>query len=341
MNPIVNCSAHGVPLEGVIHVGANHGREYEAYARTMDGPILMLEAIPSFVEEIDARMDKNKPHFIRKAIVGEEAGKPIAFNVASNDGRSSSMLELGTLSAIRPNITYTERIEGFVERLDDIVLNEHAGRNFSLLCIDVQGADLLVLKGAERILDQIDAIYVEVAAEPAYVGGAEFVEIVNFLYERDYVFRECEMIREGWGNAFFSRRRGRLHRYAEQSLAKGCAATQSSTIRSFTADRAVNGDILSAITSTQLSDAPWWQVDLGSVKDVSRVIFVDRPNAEEHTKSLVIEASVDGEKWRRLYNRNGRMHHYMVDRVWEGQARYFRVSLAERGILTFKQFIVL
>lgn len=58
----------------------------------------------------------------------------------------------------------------------------------NLLKIDVQGAELDVLKSAEPILQYIDWIYVEASFLPLYRGQPLARDVVNFLERRDFAF---------------------------------------------------------------------------------------------------------------------------------------------------------
>jgi FkbM family methyltransferase len=343
MNPLQCMLNFAVPLEGVIHVGANHGREYAGYARSTPGLILFLEAIPHLVAEIAGNLDPARPHFVRQAIAGADAGRTVTFNIASNDGRSSSYLDLGRHGVLRPEVKFVETFSGQIERLDGIIAAEHAGQDFNFLAIDTQGADLDVLRGSTGILDRIDAIYVEISNEALYEGGCTFLQIHQFLDDAGHVLRHVELNREGWGNAFFSRRRTRLHDFSDRNLARGRLCTQSSTFSYHTADRGVNGDLDQAfnIHSAVADPAPWWQVDLGEMTDISRILFVDRMGLEARAAELQIAVSRDGVTWRKAYDRKGRNLNGLVDLRWKGKARHVRLSLPGPGPLHFRQLIIL
>jgi hypothetical protein len=74
-----------------------------------------------------------------------------------------------------------------------------------LLWIDVQGAELLVFKGAEEMLQKTEYIYVEVSEIPLYEGGAAYSDLkallgdLGFRLEQEYIpdASICE------GNALF------------------------------------------------------------------------------------------------------------------------------------------
>ncbi len=71
-------------------------------------------------------------------------------------------------------------------RLDRLALEKGWKPPF-FIKIDVQGAELKVLEGAEGILDQTDAVSMEVSFFGFFVGGPQFHEVVDFMSKRGFV----------------------------------------------------------------------------------------------------------------------------------------------------------
>jgi hypothetical protein len=69
--------------------------------------------------------------------------------------------------------------------------------------IDIQGAELLALKGATKYLEHVDVLYLEVNTKELYKGGALVGELDEFL--ADYKFKRIltEMTCHGWGEALY------------------------------------------------------------------------------------------------------------------------------------------
>jgi hypothetical protein len=78
---------------------------------------------------------------------------------------------------------------------------------YDLLVMDVQGAELKVLKGATNLLkDSMIYIWAEVSEEALYEGGCTFSEITAFLNEQGYALRHLAMNYCHYGDALYVRR---------------------------------------------------------------------------------------------------------------------------------------
>lgn len=68
----------------------------------------------------------------------------------------------------------------------------------SLLKVDVQGAELEVLRGAEECLTNFEIILLETGLTEVYVGQPIFHEYIAYMAERDYVV--YDIIHAGYGD---------------------------------------------------------------------------------------------------------------------------------------------
>src|SRR5262249_48110957 len=79
-----------------------------------------------------------------------------------------------------------EKIECRVATLDSVMAEAQWEDNIDLLKIDAQGAELMVLRGAEQTLPHIRVIYTEVAFTALYEGSCIFSEVYDFLCARGF-----------------------------------------------------------------------------------------------------------------------------------------------------------
>ena len=107
-----------------------------------------------------------------------------SFNVASNDGESSSLLRLGTHSTLFPEVTMRGVIEVPTRRLDSVLL-EHGLEAPDVMIVDVQGAEYLVLKSLPRsMIERLRLIYTEVSTEAVYESSGLLSDVEALLSPR-------------------------------------------------------------------------------------------------------------------------------------------------------------
>lgn len=201
-----------IKAKNVLHIGASTGQEAEAYARQRMKNVVWIEALPSVHKRLLEHLkSKDTPtnHIAFCACVSNEDGKTVTFNESSNDGQSSSFLELGTHKKHHPNVRYVRQHQMTTTRVDTLLkgpyLNEWLPMG-SFLNIDLQGAELLALKGMGDLIHRFDYAYVEVNTEPLYEGCALIGDIDKFLAEFGLMRLETKMTNWQWGDAFYSKR---------------------------------------------------------------------------------------------------------------------------------------
>jgi FkbM family methyltransferase len=107
-----------------------------------------------------------------------------SFNVASNNGESSSLLKLGSHRELFPEVTMQTVIEVPTRRLDS-VLSEHGLATPDVMVIDVQGAEHLVLKSfSPAVLDGLRLLYTEVSTEALYESAGLLSDVEVLLAPR-------------------------------------------------------------------------------------------------------------------------------------------------------------
>lgn len=163
--------------ERIVHVGANDGAERFLYESAKVG-VIWVEPIPRIFKKLRSNIRGFRDQVARQALLAERAGRKVTFNIANNNGASSSMFDLADHEKIWPEVSFVEQIDLTTGTLDDLLAN---GPRVDAIVIDTQGAELLVLQGATRVLRSVRFVKAEAADFPAYEGGCTLDELAEFL----------------------------------------------------------------------------------------------------------------------------------------------------------------
>jgi hypothetical protein len=190
-----------INITGSFHIGAHECEELQFYNKIGLKPenIIWIDAIASKVLEAT---NKGIPN-VYNATITDEDDVDIIFNI-SNNVQSSSVLEFGTHSQEHPYVVYVDKlfqksitIDTFFER-NNIEANKYNFWNF-----DIQGAELMALKGAINSIKYAKAIYLEVNEKELYKNCGKITDVDNFLSTYNFKRVLTNMTRHGWGDALY------------------------------------------------------------------------------------------------------------------------------------------
>ena len=117
--------------------------------------------------------------------MGDQDGLVVDFHIANNDGASSSIFEFGKeLGFHKLSMSRSEKL--VMNRLDSI-FSQSDLEPFAHWVLDVQGAEILVLKGSGLLLNQCKSLYIEVSTREVYKDGASWEELSQFLRSRGLI----------------------------------------------------------------------------------------------------------------------------------------------------------
>ena len=195
----------GVTPLGVLHVGAHTGEELVDYRLNRFGRVLWVEAqeslIPLLLRKTEGSGDK-----VYQAVAWSDSGSQLSLNVTNNSA-STSLFEFDSHTNHYPSVAFVEKQQVTTVRLDELIPEDE---HFNFLNLDVQGAELEVLKGLGQLLGQVEWVYSEVNRASLYAGIPLEPEMNAYL--RDFGFEKVATIwtSKGWGEALYARRgRGR------------------------------------------------------------------------------------------------------------------------------------
>jgi FkbM family methyltransferase len=151
----------------------------ELYETFPDSNILLIEPLAEFEPSLRKICAAHKAQYVLAA-AGATPGTA-TFNVHTDQLDGSSFLKEVEGAAVDG----TPRQVPVVTI--DQVCSEKKLKGPYLIKLDVQGAELQVLAGAQRVLEETEAVVVEVSLIAALIGGPEFYDIVARMKELGFV----------------------------------------------------------------------------------------------------------------------------------------------------------
>ena len=199
-------------FRGCVHVGAFVGCEREIYRRHGISPVAWFEADPATYARLVANVVALDGHTTHNLLLGDVDKPAVRFNVTSKPGvggnnGSSSFLDLGKHAEHHPHITVTKQLSLPMKRFDTFVAEARFDvAPYNLLNVDVQGAELHVIKGMGDLIDGFDYVIAEVNEAELYKGGALLGELKDYLETRGFEMAVKNINRYEYGDALFVRK---------------------------------------------------------------------------------------------------------------------------------------
>jgi FkbM family methyltransferase len=188
-------------IHGVLHIGAHDCEELEFYNKLgiESEKVVWIEAILSKVNEVKNRGIPN----VYNAVITDKDDEEVELNV-SNNVQSSSVLEFGTHSQEHPSVVYVDKIKSKSITVDSFFKrNNLDASDYDFWNFDIQGAELMALKGAIQSIQYAKALYLEVNEKELYKKCGLITEIDDFLSSYHFKRVLTNMTPYGWGDALY------------------------------------------------------------------------------------------------------------------------------------------
>ena len=199
---------HSIESKGVLHLGAHWGEEAATYQAMGVTHAIWVEAEPNAFCRLKREMvmHQRMKSTCLFACLSDKDGEKVTFNVASNQGQSSSFLKFGTHAVEHPTVKYIDKIPMTTTRLDTLLssLKLSVGPGW-FLNIDLQGCELLALKGMGSLLSAFDHAYIEVNQKELYIGCPPVEAIDEYLATFGFKGKETKWTGAGWGDRYYQR----------------------------------------------------------------------------------------------------------------------------------------
>lgn len=187
-----------VNVNGILHVGAHKCEEYSMYLE-FTSDILWIEAYPDLVKE---NLLKYPELNILNAAVSDTDNQVVNFNITNNT-KCSSLLDFDYHKKIHPEVIIEKQITLTTKTIQTLYKENNIDKTkYNVLVMDIQGAELLALKGMGDIINNMDAVYIEATEKPLYEGGCVLEDLDKFLFNLGYS-RKYLMLLNSYGNAFY------------------------------------------------------------------------------------------------------------------------------------------
>tara|TARA_B110000305_G_scaffold192182_1_gene215196 strand:- start:742 stop:1449 length:708 start_codon:yes stop_codon:yes gene_type:complete len=177
--------------KGILHLGAHRGDEAEVY-NWFNKKVIWFEANPDIFIKLKDNLKVYRYQDCFCALLGNEEGVYKDFYISNNDSASSSIFQFSkeTLSGKYfpgRKLKMNKKKSLKMRKLDNVLEeNQISLIDYDHWVIDLQGAELLALKGAENSIKFCNSIYIEVSNVDIYHGGVKWEEIKSWLNERNF-----------------------------------------------------------------------------------------------------------------------------------------------------------
>ena len=191
--------------KGVIHVGAHDGSEFANYERKSISKVVWIEALPQHFDVLQKTLHGHRTQSAICALITDKDGDYREFHVSNNGGVSSSIYDFKDHKKVWPTVAFSEIVRLCSKTLATALREAgHRPSEFDALVMDVQGAEELVIKGAEDFLDSIRYIKAEAADFELYSGACTLETLTATLRERGFVLRrtDCFESKRGVGSCY-------------------------------------------------------------------------------------------------------------------------------------------
>lgn len=183
---------------GILHIGAHRGSERFIYD-WLGKKVLWIEANPKMFVELKKNLREFKFQDCYEGLLYSQNDLLLDFFLSSNDQASSSIYDFSErfkkgklfFQDKKRNIKMQNKISLKTIKLDSLILKNKLDITlYDHWVIDVQGAELEVLKGAKNSLKSCKSITVEVSTENFYKEGSSYNSIKEFLSTKNFMVKK-------------------------------------------------------------------------------------------------------------------------------------------------------
>lgn len=177
---------------GILHLGAHRGEEAPVY-EWFGKKVIWIEANPIIFQDLKDNLIKYKEQKAYQALLHSKDNEKIDFYLSSNDYASSSIFEFGELSVgpkslwSNKNLKYVLKKILITTTIDTLISKNSIDiQNYNYWVMDLQGAELLALNGANVSLNFCKFLFIEVSNGEVYKNAAQWMDVKSFLEKKGF-----------------------------------------------------------------------------------------------------------------------------------------------------------
>jgi FkbM family methyltransferase len=173
----------------VVDIGAHQGEFFKRYTKDYPGYVFMIEANPKHQSILEMLLKEKYPDvdpssLHRMTLLGKEASPSVPFYTLRDGNDTGSSIYLENTKY------YKDYVAQFMSMmtLDELDPRSPDGyERIDLLKMDVQGAELDIIKGATKTLERTDLILMEVSFQPYNIGAPLLFEILEYMNKIGFI----------------------------------------------------------------------------------------------------------------------------------------------------------
>lgn len=201
----------------VLHIGADRGGELPQYKDIGVDEVVWIEANPEVYNELLENLEIMNVSEVKSLpfnqLISDKDDVKLDFNLYYGWDAGHLVGNKGMSSLLKAKNSWwgSECYKGTIQlnslTVDTFLERNDLGYNFDMLNIDTQGAELMVLKGASKVLENVKVINCEVTFfNPHYHNNPKFDEVNSLLQQFGFKHIDTELcLEKNWGDAIFEK----------------------------------------------------------------------------------------------------------------------------------------
>lgn len=190
-------------INTIVDIGANIGQySLEMRKDGFKGKIVSFEPLTDAFLKLKNYAKNDKNWQVYNCAIGNEDGHTF-INIAGNSVSSSISNMQDVHLEIAPDSAYTGKEEISINKLDTLFSNFYSENDRIMLKIDAQGFEKNIIDGAEKFLEKVILLQLEMSLVPMYENEMLFIDMIAYLKARNFELVSLE-------NGFFDWQSGQL-----------------------------------------------------------------------------------------------------------------------------------